>query len=368
MTATQIVAAIEEIAPLYYQETYDNAGFCVGNPQTEINGALLCVDVTEAVLDEALAAGANLIISHHPVIFKGLKQLTGKTPAERVIEKAVKNNLVLYAAHTNVDNVTQGVSFAMARQLGLKDVRVLAPRRGDLAKLSVFVPPAQADTLRMALFAAGAGNIGNYSHCSFNAPGEGTYFPHEGTHPFAGSPGALHTEPEIRVETIVPRALLQQVIKAMLQTHPYEEPAYDIYPLDNTFSQAGSGAVGNLPSPLAVDDFLQLLHKTFSVPAIRYSQTSSKSVRRVALCGGSGAFLLPEAKAVEAQAFVSADFKYHDFFDADNRMLIADVGHFESERCALDIFYNCLTKKFPTFAVHFTKNNTNPVMYWFSNQ
>ena len=363
ITAAQITTAIEEVAPLRYQEPYDNAGFCTGNPQSEVNGVLLCVDITEQVIEEALAIGANLIISHHPVIFKAIKRLTGNTRVERIIEKAIKNDIILYAAHTNIDNVAQGVSYAMGHKLGLKDLRVLSPRHGELVKLAVFVPQSQAEYLRDVLFAAGAGHIGNYSHCSFSVDGKGTYFPEEGSNPFSGVPGKMHTEPETRIEVILPRATLPLAIQALLQAHPYEDPAYDIYPLDNAYAETGAGAVGNLPTPLTVPGFLQALQTAFSTKIIRYSATQDSFVRKIALCGGSGAFLLQEAKSAGAQVFVSADFKYHDFFDVENCILIADIGHFESEQCVLDVFYNCLTKKFPTFAVSLTKVGENPVKY-----
>lgn len=363
-TAAQIAAAIEEIAPLHYQESYDNAGFCVGNPQTVATAVMLCVDITEAVIDEAIAAGANMIISHHPVIFKGLKRLTGKTYTERIVEKAIKNNIVLYAAHTNIDSVRGGISEAMADKLGLTNRRILATRPNEWVKMVTFVPHAQAVAVRNALFDTGAGGIGNYSHCSWNTAGEGTFVPHEGAEPFAGTVGTLHTEAETRIETIVPRALLAKAINGLLAAHPYEEPAYDIIPLENTFADAGLGMVGDLPKPLPVHDFLLLVKENFGTPTLRYSQPANDMITRVAVCGGSGASLLPNAAAAGATAYVTADCKYHDFFDADGRLLLVDAGHYETEEGALRIFYDCLTKKIPTFAVHFTKNNTNSIKYF----
>jgi dinuclear metal center YbgI/SA1388 family protein len=364
VTATQIVAAIEELAPLHYQESYDNAGFCIGHPQTNIKGVLLCLDVTEDILDEALQVGANLIISHHPVIFKGLKRITGKSCTERIVEKAIKHNLVLYAAHTNIDSVRGGVSEIMANKLQLQHTQILSPKRNEWLKIVTFVPHAQADTVRTALCSAGAGKLGNYSRCSWNTTGEGTFLPQEGAAPFVGEPGQVHTEPETRIEAIFPRACLARVIRQLQHAHPYEEPAYDILPLENTFAEAGLGMIGNLPEPVAFRDFLQHLKTLFQVPFIRYSQPPAEKLTRIAVCGGSGAFLLQEAIASGATALVSADFKYHDFFDADKRLMIADVGHYESEKDVLTLFHDCLTKKLSNFAVHLTKNTTNAINYF----
>ncbi len=363
-TASDVVAAIEAMAPLRYQESYDNAGFCIGRPQTVVTAALLCVDVTENILDEALQLGANLIISHHPIIFKGLKRITGQTSVERIVAKAIKHDLVVYAAHTNIDSVRGGVSEAMADRLQLSNRKILLPKTNEWLKVITFVPSVHAHKVRAALFAAGAGGIGNYSHCSWNGTGEGTFLPNDEATPFVGERGKLHTEEETRIEMIVTRAHLVGTVKALHQSHPYEEPAYDIIPLENTFADAGLGMIGALPEPLPVAAFLQLLKTTFGVPFIRYSQTLQTAISTVAVCGGSGAFLLHDAISAGATALVSADFKYHDFFDAEGRLLIADVGHYESEKDVLSIFYNCLTKKMPTFAVHLAKNTTNAINYF----
>ena len=362
-TASQIVAAIEEIAPLHYQESYDNAGFCVGNPQTKVTAALLCFDVTEAIIDEALQVGSNLIISHHPVIFKGLKQITGKTNPERIVEKAIKNNILLYAAHTNIDSVRGGVNEAIADKLQLQKRKILSTRKGECLKFVTFVPSSHAENLHKALFEAGAGAIGNYNECSWNTLGEGTFKANSGANPFVGTIGERHTEQEVRVETIVPRACLSKVVRNLFLAHPYEEPAYDIIPLENNFADVGSGMIGELPEHLSVQAFLQNLKTNFAVSSIRYSQSSVEKISCVAVCGGSGAFLINDALAAGAQAFISADFKYHDFVDADQRMLLVDIGHYESECGVMNIFCNCLTKKIPTFAVHLAKNAKNPINY-----
>ena len=363
-TALQIVAAIEEIAPLHYQESYDNAGFCVGNPQTIVTAALLCFDVTEAIIDEALQVGANLIISHHPVIFKGLKQITGKTNTERIVEKAIKNNLVLYAAHTNIDSVRGGVSEAMAEKLQLKNTKILSPRKGECLKLVTFVPSLHAENLRKALFEAGGGAIGNYNECSWNTLGEGTFKANSGANPFVGAIGERHTEQEVRVEMILPRAYLSKAIHQLIAVHPYEEPAYDIIPLENACSDIGFGIIGELPEPLSIQEFLQKTKTNFAAPCLRYSHSSVEKISRVAVCGGSGAFLINDALAVGAQAFISADFKYHDFTDVNQQLLLVDIGHYESEYAVMNIFYNCLTKKIPTFAVHLAKNAKNAINYF----
>lgn len=363
MTVNEITNIIEEFAPLGYQESYDNAGLLVGSPQSKVNGVLLTIDVTPEIIDEALARDANLIISHHPLIFKGLKRLTGANYVEQTVIKAIKHGISIYAAHTNLDSVWNGVSAAAAKRLGLTDISILAPAVNQLVKISVFVPIANTNEVRLAMFNAGAGYIGNYDQCSYNTDGTSTFRAGEGASPHVGEKGKIHLEPETKVEVIVPKPNLQKVLKAMVDKHPYEEVAYDIFEVKNTNPRAGLGVVGFLPNPVDEIDFLRHLKKFFKTGCIRYSPLTGKKIKTVAICGGSGADFIGDAISAKADIYITADVKYHQFFDAEGKLVIADVGHFESEQFAIDIFYEVLTKKMPNFAVLKSKVKTNPINY-----
>ena len=364
MLIKELTDCLEAFAPLPYQESYDNSGLITGNKKQEVTGALLCLDSTEAVLDEAIALGCNLVIAHHPIVFSGLKKINGNNYVERVIIKAIQHNIAIYAIHTNLDNVIQGVNAKIAQKLGLRNLKILAPKKGLLKKLVTYVPAAEAEKVRNALFAAGCGNIGNYDSCSFNLKGDGTFRGNELSQPHVGEKGKLHTENETRIETVFSSPSEGRVLQALFGSHPYEEVAYDIYSLDNTYSQVGSGVMGELEVEKTENDFLSGLKSILQVPCIRHTSLRGKKVKKVALCGGSGSFLLKNAMAAGADVYVSADFKYHEFFDAENKVVIADVGHYESEQFTNEIFYEVIRKKFPTFALHLSKINTNPINYF----
>jgi dinuclear metal center YbgI/SA1388 family protein len=363
MRLSEITAAFEELAPATYQESYDNTGLTVGNPQDEIRAALLTVDVTEEVLDEAIADSINLIISHHPLIFSPLKSITGKTSSERILIKAIHQHVALFCAHTNLDNVYAGVSRKLAEKLGIMNSRILAPVSGELRKLVTFVPVDHADKVRTALFNAGAGHIGNYDMCSYNLEGMGSFRGSEGTNPFVGEKGELHFEKEVRIETIFPKALQSAIVGSLLAAHPYEEVAYDIYPLDNVYPMAGAGMIGEMDAVLEVPVFLSRVKERLGCPIVRYSGTTKGSIKTVACCGGSGSFLIRRAVASGADAFITGDIKYHQFCEAADELLLIDAGHFETEQYTNEIFYEFLTKKFPTFAIRFSTVNTNPIKY-----
>ena len=363
MQLSEIIKAIEAFAPLSYQESYDNAGLITGNPAQEITGALICLDSIEEVIDEAIREKCNLVIAHHPIIFSGLKKINGKNYVERTIIKAIKNDIAIYAAHTNLDNVQQGVNFKIAEKLGLKNCSVLEPKSGLLKKLVTFCPIDKAAEVRDALFKAGAGKIGNYDECSYNLEGIGTFRAGEGTKPFVGEQNIQHQEPETRIETIFPSQLQSTILKALLTSHPYEEVAYDIYPLENEYKKVGSGLVGELEEPQDELTFLKNLKPLLKTNCVRYTAVTGKKIKKVAVCGGSGSFLIKNAISAGADVFVTADLKYHQFFDAEGKILLADVGHFESEQFTGEIFYDLLIEKFPTFAVRLSKTNTNPVNY-----
>jgi dinuclear metal center YbgI/SA1388 family protein len=359
-----ITGYLEGLAPLSYQESYDNSGLQVGDREMEVTGVLITLDVTEEVLLEAEKLGFNLVISHHPVIFSGLKSLTGKNAAERVVTKAIRKEIAIYSGHTNFDAISGGVNTAMANRLGLLKQRILDPMKEQLKKLVVFVPHDQVDQVRSAMFEAGAGHIGDYDSCSFNLEGKGTFRGSEGSDPYVGQVGELHQEPETRVETIVPAPLVRKVVRAMEKAHPYEEVAYDIYPLENAFNQAGMGMLGELEDPVDEEVFMTFLKDRFGLSLIRHSALRGKPVKKVALCGGAGSFLLGRAKASGADVFVTGDFKYHQFFDADGKIVVMDMGHFESEQFTRELFYDLLMKKFPKFAVRLAETVTNPIKYF----
>ena len=363
MKLKEIVSYIESIAPLAYQEDYDNAGLIVGNPDMELSGALLTVDVTEEIIDEAIKKNLNLILTHHPIAFSGLKKITGKNFTERIVIKAIKNDIAIYAAHTNLDSIWGGVSSKIAEKLKLRNQKILAPVSDHLMKLVYFVPTKQADETREAVFEAGAGHIGNYDMCSYNTEGKGSFRAGEETNPFVGNKGKVHFEQEVRVETIFPKHLKNKIISALIKSHPYEEVAYDLYPLENDFKRVGFGIVGNLTQEIDELEFLKRLKEIFSAKCIRYTKLLNKPINRIAVCGGSGSFLLKDAIRENADVFVSGDFKYHQFFDADGQILIADVGHFETEQITKELFYELLMKKFPKFALHLTEINSNPINY-----
>ena len=361
----QLTAYLEALAPLAYQESYDNAGLIVGDFSTEITGVLVTLDATEAVIDEAIAKGCNVVVAHHPIVFKGLKKLNGRNYVERAVIKAIKNDVALYAAHTNLDNVVGGVNFKIAEKLGLQDVQILAPKTGMLTKLVTFVPVADTQRVLDALHAAGAGQIGNYSNCSFRVEGTGAYQAGSNANPVLGEIGKYHREAEHRIEVILPTHQQEQLLAALRQAHPYEEVAYYLTPVANANQEVGSGAVGNLPEALDGQAWLTYLKEMMNLNLIRYTRLPDRAISRVAVCGGVGSFLLPDAIRSKADVFVTADYKYHEFFDADDRISICDIGHYESEVFTKDLIQQHLAKKFATFAVILSETNTNPVRYFY---
>lgn len=363
MNVKSITDLIEEVAPLSLQENYDNCGLLIGDFNMEVSGVLLAIDVTEAVIDEAVLGNKNLIIAHHPLIFNGLKRITEKNETERCVAKAIKNNVAIYAAHTNIDNVLDGVSGKMADKIGLINKQILVPKINMLVKLVTYVPNLHSYRVRQALFDAGAGHIGNYDACSFNTQGNGTFRANMLAQPYVGVKGEFHTENEIKIEVIVPSYNIGRVVDTLIAAHPYEEPAYDIYPLNNKLNRVGLGVIGELPKPEDGNAFLQRLKSVFKTGVIRYTNLSNKKILKVALCGGAGSSLLQEAIAKNADIFVSGDFKYHEFFETNGKITIADIGHFESEQFTKDIFYEIITKKMSTFAVQISDIKTNPINY-----
>lgn len=362
MLVKDITSLLEEFAPLSLQEDYDNAGLICGEGTNPVTSILLCTDVTEEVIDEAIAGGHNLIISHHPLTLQGLKNLRPDTYVKRCLLKAIRNNLNIYSAHTNMDAVAHGVSGRMADKLGLIHQRVLQPA-GKLFSLAFYTPAADAEKVCQAILDCGAGHIGNYNHCSFNSNGEGTFKALTGANPYVGEIGELHREEEIKTEITVPEYLLNRSIRALVSAHPYEEPVWNVIPLDNVNPVTGFGILGELPHPCDSREFLLQVKEIFGCGVIRHTAICKLAIQKVAVCGGSGAFLTKAAIAAQADIYISGDYKYHDFFNAENKLIIADIGHYESEQFTKEIFYELLTKKISNFAVQFSKVRTNPVSY-----
>lgn len=364
MKIHEAIQLLETLAPPALQENYDNACLICGDPQTEVRGALCTLDCTEAVIDEALRKGCNLIIAHHPIVFGGLKSLTGKTYIERTVIKAIKNDIAIYAMHTNLDHVWNGVNRRIGEKLGLENLEILTPKEGLLLKLHTFVPTAHLEAVKTALFEAGAGHIGEYDHCSFSSEGTGTFRASAAANPHVGEAEKDHAEAETRLEMVLPVYAKTQVIAALKRAHPYEEAAYDLVELKNPHGRIGSGMTGTLPTTMSERDFLTHIAQRMECATIRHTALLGREVGRVAFCGGAGRFLLPVAIARQADFFVTADFKYHDFFDAENKIVVADIGHFESEQFTPNLIADFLHDKNATFAVLLSEVKTNPVHYF----
>lgn len=366
-TLNDIIAPLEQTAPRAWQESWDNAGWqvCPSDPSTtECSGAIVTLDVTEAAVEEAVRAGFNLVISHHPLLFKGLKRLVGASTQERIVAAAVRAGVAIYSAHTNIDSAPGGVNFRLAERLGLQQIRVLVPREGDLVKLVFYTPTAEAEAVRQAVLECGAGHIGAYDSCSYNSEGYGTFrATSDRCHPFVGRVGALHHEPETRTETVVPRHLLSHVLQTLRTVHPYEEPAYDIIPLEVPYRGAGLGCVGELPEARPTAQLLKDIARELGIPCLRHSPIATDTVSRVALCGGGGAEFIPPALASGAQLYLTGDLKYHDFQRGEGRLTLVDGGHFETEVQVLDVFCELISKKIPNFAIHRAAVPSNPVSY-----
>ncbi len=364
MFVKNVIAELERFADPSLKEDYDNVGLLVGSAENSVSGVLVTLDVTMEVLNEAIENGLNLIVAHHPLIFRGLKNITDRTETGRIILKAIKHDIAIFAGHTNVDSVPDGVSGMMAKKLGLVNTSILSPAKNKLLKLVTYVPEDYAGKVREAIFRAGAGTIGNYDSCSYNVSGTGTFRAGRNANPFVGEKGELHVEQEVRIETVLPGFIKNRVVSAMLDAHPYEEVAYDIYQLENDWHGAGLGIIGEMEQPVDEIVFLNKLKKVFDVSCIKHTELLDKPVKKVALCGGAGSEFLNNAIRAGADVFVSGDFKYHQFFDAEKLILIADIGHFESEQFTKELFFEILTKKFSNFAIRLSEVNTNPIKYF----
>lgn len=359
-----IVRHLESIAPPSLQESYDNASLITGSASMEVRGVLITLDCIESVVDEAIERNCNMIVAHHPIVFRGLKQLNGKNYVERTVIKAIKNDIAIYAIHTNLDNVISGVNRKICEKLGLENVKILAPKKGTLQKLVTFIPVADSDEVIASMHQAGAGNIGNYSDCSFRVTGTGYFRPNQEADPTIGASGVLEEVEENRVEVVYPKHLQGQVLNALKSAHPYEEVAYYISDLENSNQEVGAGMIGDLPIEMTANEFLYYLKDKMDLNTIRYTEKDQPKIKKVAVCGGAGSFLLGRAKGRRADAFVTADFKYHEFFDGEGQIMIADIGHYESEIFTKDLLHSFLTEKFANIATCLSRVDTNPVKYF----
>lgn len=363
MTVQDVCNSMETWAPLSWQESYDNAGLLCGSRSQQVSGVLISLDCTEQVVQEAIEKGCNLIVAHHPIVFKGLKSLTGKDYVERTMILAIKNDVAIYASHTNLDHAPQGVSYQLAKKLGLQHGRVLRPFKQALKSLTYFVPVDAAERTRAALHAAGAGNIGNYTDCSFSQEGTGRFTPNEAANPTIGFSKQPEVVKEEQIQLIYPAHLESKVLSALKASHPYEEVAYFVNKLDNTWDEVGSGYVADLAKPMDELSFTKYLKEQLGLTHFRHTAWLGRPIHRIALCGGAGSFLLSDAIKVGADVFISGDFKYHEFFDAENHCTICDIGHYESEVMIKDAIHTYLSNNFSTFAVLKSMTNSNPVSY-----
>ncbi|WP_431137319.1 Nif3-like dinuclear metal center hexameric protein [Psychroserpens mesophilus] len=363
MIVKDVIHHLEALAPLNYAEDFDNVGLLVGNKQAKVTGVLVTLDTLEAVVDEAIEKNCNLIVSFHPIIFKGLKKITGSSYVERTVLKAIKNDIAIYAIHTALDNALKGVNDIICNTLGLTNKKILIPQKGTIKKLTTYVPTKHAEFLRSELFKIGAGNIGNYDNCSFNTEGKGTYRGNESSNPKVGRKGELHEEPETQISVTFNKHVESRLLNSLFEHHPYEEVAFEVTTLDNYNQNIGIGMVGELENSQKTETFLQFVKEKMNVSCIRHSKLTKENVLKVAVLGGSGSFAISAAKGVGADILITSDLKYHDFFSAENDIILADIGHYESEQFTKNFLVDYLSKKITNFAVVLSTTNTNPVKY-----
>jgi dinuclear metal center YbgI/SA1388 family protein len=364
MRIKDIVKELETYAPPALQESYDNSGLIVGSEDWECSGIICSLDATEAVILEAKAARCNLVVAHHPIIFAGLKKLNGKNYVEKTVITAIKNDIAIFAIHTNLDNVIDGVNNTLANKMGLIHKKILLPKAGIMSKIYTYIPESGVENLKKNLFEAGAGQIGNYSECSFQVLGKGSFKGNEASSPSVGEPNETIQLEEVKIEFLFPSWMKNKVISTLIKHHPYEDVAYEVISLNNDNQSVGSGLIAELPESMEEKAFLQMLQTSFNLVVIKHSPYLGKQIKKIAICGGAGSFLMKQALASEADVFVTSDIKYHEFFDADGRILVADIGHWESEQFTIGLLIDILQAKFPTFAVLKSVIKTNPVNYF----
>ncbi len=355
---------LEKFAPLDLQESYDNCGLLVGDPNSIITKILLTLDCTEEVINEAIELGCELVIAHHPIIFKGLKSLTGKNYIENTVIKAIKNDIAIYACHTNLDHIKQGVNHKIAQKLQLINCKILVPKNEILYKLETYCPSSDTEKLLAAFKEAGAGTLGNYFGCSFTHSGIGRFTGNESSNPTLGTKLKQEEVHEDKIEVLLPGHLKNKILSVLKENHSYEEPAFFLQALENANPDIGSGMIGELINETDIYAFFDQIKKTFNAHVIKHTSILKPRVKKIALCGGSGSFLIQKAILADADVFLSADFKYHEFFDTENKVVIADIGHYETESCTKELFFDILNEKFANIALVFSKSHTNPVKYY----
>jgi len=358
-----LIPLLEEMAPLAYAEDFDNVGLLVGNRETVVTGILVCHDALESVIEEAISKNCNLIVCFHPILFTGLKKITGKNYVEKSLIKAIQNNIAIYAVHTALDNHPEGVNKIFGNALGLINTKILIPKENQIRKLITFTVPENVEKVRNALFDAGAGTIGNYENCSFTSKGEGTYKGNKHSNPKIGERFELVKADEIKIEVTFEKQLENKILKALFESHIYEEVAYEITVLQNKHQNIGMGLVGELENPMDETSFMLFVKEKMQCEAIRHSEFIGKPIKIVALLGGAGSFAIQNAILAGADVFLTADLKYHQFYEAEKQIIIADIGHFESERYTKNYIVDYLRKKILNFAIILSEENTNPVKY-----
>lgn len=364
MLIAEVIEHLEDFAPVATAEDFDNVGLLVGDLQTPLTGILITLDTLEEVVDEAIEKNCNLIVSFHPIIFSGLKKITGKDYVQRTVIKAIQNKIAIYALHTALDNHHEGVNKMISDRLRLANTQILIPTKDKIKKLTTYVPLKNADELRNKLFAAGAGAIGNYDHCSFNIEGKGSFKPNENANPTIGKKGEIHFEEEVQLGMVFPSHLETRILTTLVASHPYEEVAYEVSTLNNAHQNQGMGMTGELNEAMKEEDFLELVKTTFNTGCIRHSALLGKPVKKIAVLGGSGSFAIENAKRSGADFFITADLKYHDFYKAEGKLVLADIGHYESEQYTKELIHSYLSKKISNFALILANTKTNPIKYY----
>ena len=368
MTGNEIIKYLEDWAPKGIAWEKDNVGLQVGDPKIKIRNIILSLDLNEEVVDSAIKENCNLIITHHPLLFYPLKDLDfSKSKKAIMIEKMIKNDITLYSAHTNLDFTKHGVSYQLAKRLSLRNIKFLKNLSNNQVKLSVFVPLAHLDKVSDAIYQAGGGIIGEYSNCSFRTSGKGTFSGSVQSNPSIGKKGVVETVEEVKLEVLVDQWKLSHVISSIKIAHPYEEIAYDVYPLLKENVNYGIGAIGELNKQMIPGEFLKLVSSKLNVPAFRYTKNGRKKIKTVAVCGGSCSELIDEAMKQKADAFITADLKYHSFQDAEGNILLIDAGHYETEVPVLDEIKHRLEKlliKNKKIRVLKFRGSTNPVVFY----
>ncbi|MDR2122964.1 MAG: Nif3-like dinuclear metal center hexameric protein [Flavobacteriaceae bacterium] len=360
-----IIKIVQDLAPEANAENFDNVGLLVGELEANVTGILVTLDCLEKVVDEAIQKNCTMIVTFHPILFSGIKSVTGKNYVERTVIKAIKNTISIYAIHTNLDVAKEGVNYEICNRLGIKNTRPLLPKTRCIKKLQTYIPAADFHEVQQALFKAGAGEIGNYKNCSFRVRGKGTFMPTEGSHPFIGETNKLEEAEEIMLSVIFEDFKQTEILKALRESHPYEEIAYEIYTLDNENQDLGMGRVGELDNEISEEEFLKRLKESLPTNCIRHTALRHKPVKKVAVLGGSGSFAIKNAVSARADVFVTADVKYHEFFQAEGKMILADIGHYESEQFTKDLLYNYLKNNLEDLPIHISEINTNPVHYYY---